>query len=101
MASRLPLAPHGPEVPETHPKIDWHRVASNLLALHADHPGAWLIVCPVTPSRRPFSPSALRANPSLNEIEVERFLRRTLPQKNESAEKRVRTGWEVWMRVAP
>lgn len=75
--------------------------ARMLMLHHRHHPGAWLMVCRVTPSRRPFQPAALNANPVFNEIEVESFLRRTLPQKNQSAEKPTEKGWEVWMRVKP
>lgn len=101
MAPKFTLAPAGPVVPSKHPRMNWPHTVRMLALHHRHHPGAWLMVCRVTPSRWPFQPAALNANPVFNEIEVESFLRRTLPQKNQSAEKPTEKGWEVWMRVKP
>lgn len=98
MKARYPLAAPGPTVPSEQPRIDWTRLARKLQDLHRDHPGGWLIVDRCVPSRVPFEAYRIESKLGWTGFRFDRFARKTLPRKSESAEK---LGWEIWMRVSP
>lgn len=92
---------HGPGPKPTPPeggRISWIGIRDDLLDHAKAHPGEWLLITRSAPSKSPYTPGRVRANPAFNEIRIESFARKAIPQKNGS---RFDSAWEIWMRVAP